>query len=366
MGVLTGILGLAIVAAADAPQRLFVSGEGEYHTYRIPAIVVSTKGTLLAICEGRKGGRGDSGDIDLLLRRSMDNGATWGPVQVIDDDGPNTCGNPCPIVNRQTGLIILLSTRNIGSQGEEGIMKGEHAPRTVWISTSNDDGATWSSPRDISEQTRKPDWRWYATGPCHGIQLTGGRLVAPCDHSTSPDARDMHSHVIYSDDGGATWAIGGSTEGYSDESTVLERADGSLYLNMRNSARDKRRAYALSGDRGMTWSGRIVDQALIEPVCQGSVLRYSLAVDGGRNRILFSNPASESRENMTVRLSYDEGDSWPVAKPVWPGPAAYSDLVVTADGAIGCLFECGDKSPYETIRFMRFNLEWLTDGKDAL
>ena len=346
--------------------RLFESKQGDYDTYRIPALAITTKGTLLAFCEGRKDGPSDAGNIDLLMRRSLDGGQTWEPVRVIVDDGRNTCGNPCPIVDRRTGAIVLLITKNNGSDIEGRIMRGEAAPRTVWAMTSRDEGLTWSEPTDISAQVRNPATRWYATGPCHGIQMAGGRLVAPCDHSTGPDAADMHSHVIFSDDGGLQWQLGGALEGRTDESAVLELEDGSLYLNARNTHGTHRRAYALSRDRGATWSSPSEDEALVEPVCQGSVLRLSTEKAQGKSRVLFSNPASTRRENLTVRLSYDECKTWPVSRTLWTGPAAYSDLVVTADGTIGCLFECGEKTPYETISLALFPLEWLTNGADRL
>ena len=343
---------------------VFVSGEGGYDTYRIPALAITAKGTLLAFCEGRKGSSADYGDIDLLLRRSTDNGRTWQPAQVLVDDGESTCGNPCPMVDRRTGAVVLLITKNNANERESQIMKGEAAPRTVWVLKSSDDGITWSTPVDISAQVRRPDWRWYATGPCHGIQLADGRLVAPCDHSTGPRKEEMFSHVIYSDDGGATWNIGGQLESRTDESVAVELTDGTLYLNARNRRDRNRRAYALSQDRGITWSAVADDETLVEPVCQGSALRLSTAADGGKNRVLFSNPASTKRESMTVRISYDECKTWPVAKVLWPGPSAYSDLVVAADGQIGCLYERGEKSPYESIIFARCSLEWLTDGAD--
>ncbi len=324
---------------------VYQSGSGGYHTYRIPAIAVTRQGTLLAFCEGRKGSQSDSGNIDLLLRRSTDHGQTWLPVETVVDDGNQTCGNPCPIVDRRTGVVVLLFCKNRGSDNEGQVLRGEVPPRSVWVTVSRDDGVTWSKPVEISSQVRKPNWRWYATGPCHGIQLADGRLVAPCDHSTSNDDKGLHSHVIFSDDAGATWKLGGVQPGHTDESTVVELNDGALYLNVRNYRPAHRRAFSFSHDRGTTWSPLDDDPALIEPRCQGSVLSLSTQKSAGRNRVLFSNPASDKRENLTVRLSYDECKTWPVAKAVWPGPAAYSDLVVAADGSIGCLFECGMARP---------------------
>ncbi len=358
-----GLQPLAQPLAGLEQTDLFVSGTEGYHTFRIPALAVTRNGTLLAFCEGRKQGRGDSGAIDTVLRRSTDNGRSWGPLQVVAAGGEDTCGNPCPIADRSTGAVLLLLTKNKGAVNESMILRGEAPPRTVWISRSMDDGVTWPAPDDISEQAREPEWRWYATGPCHGIQLANGRLVAPCDHSLG---LDVYSHVIYSDDAGASWRIGGVAEGKTDESTVMELSDGTLYLNMRNNRGTHRRAFATSTDKGLTWSPVGEDPALAEPVCQASILRLSTEKDGVKNRIVFSNPASERRENMTVRLSYDECKTWPVAKTLWPGPSAYSDLVLATDKRIGCLYERGRNYPYETVTFALFTLEWLTEGRDGL
>ena len=189
LGILACVSIVTAAAMAGEEARfepLFQSGQGGYHTYRIPALLVSAKGTVLAFCEGRKDGQGDSGDIDLLLRRSFDGGTTWEPVQTVADDSGMTCGNPCPILDRATGRIVLLITKNNGNEAEYQIMRGHAAPRTAWMTVSEDDGATWSMPVNISDQVRKPEFRWYATGPCHGIQLKDGRLIAPRDHSTGP------------------------------------------------------------------------------------------------------------------------------------------------------------------------------------
>mgnify|MGYP000465857734 CR=1 FL=1 len=344
---------------------LYESGKRGYDTYRIPAIVATTKGTLLAFCEGRKDSASDSGNIDLLLRRSLDNGLTWEEPKIIVDDGDDTCGNPCPIVDRVTGSIVLLLTKNKGHENEFQIIKGTASPRSVWLTKSMDDGITWSAPMNISSQVCKPDFRWYATGPCHGIQLAGGRMVAPCDHSTGPSFDDMHSHVIFSDDGGVSWRIGGILDSRTNECAAVQLADGSIYLNMRNYRNTNRRAVSVSSDYGMTWRNCRDEEALLDPVCQASVLRFSVEKDGGKNRILFSNPASKERENMTIRLSYDECETWPVSKCIWAGPSAYSDLVVTPNNQVGCLFECGVKKPYETISLALFSIEWLTGGVDS-
>src|SRR5262249_53960976 len=153
-----------------------------YHTYRIPSLIVSPKGTVLAFCEGRKNSGSDAGDIDLVLKRSTDGGKTWQPMQVVWDDGPNTCGNPCPVVDRQPGTIWLAMTHNLGSDTEKQIIeRTAKGTRTVWITKSADDGATWSKPIEITAAVKKPDWTWFATGPGVAIQTAKGRLVIPCD-----------------------------------------------------------------------------------------------------------------------------------------------------------------------------------------
>jgi len=332
---------------------VFVSGEEGYHTYRIPAIVVSRKGTLLAFCEGRKHSRADDGDIDIVLKRSHDNGKTWGKMQVVRDDGSNTIGNPCPVVDRETGTIWLPFTRN---------------NERVFVTKSTDDGATWENPVEITKDVKLPSWNWYATGPTHGIQLRNGRLLIPCDHK-EPDSpgHPYHSHVIYSDDHGSTWKLGGVLGEKTNECVAVETADGSIYLNMRSYHEKNRRAFAWSKDGGDTWSEVKLNETLVEPVCQASMVRFTLRSAGhSKNRVLFSNPASTKREKMTVRVSYDECQSWKAGKALSDGPSAYSDLCIAPDMSICCLYERGEKHPYERITFARFTLEWLTDGADKL
>src|SRR6266508_4888788 len=212
-------------------EDLWVGGEGGYHTYRIPALVVTARWTVLAFCEGRKHGRGDAGEIDLLARRSGDGGRTWSETQVVVTEPGMTCGNPAPVLDRDSGRIWLPFCKNPAEGGEGAIRKGL-ATRTVWVTRSEDDGLTWAEPVEITADVKRPDWTWYATGPCHGIQLTGGRLVIPCDHRTrvtAAEGEQLHSHVIYSDDHGATWQIGGVvTEEGTNESVAAELADGAV------------------------------------------------------------------------------------------------------------------------------------------
>jgi len=360
-----------LIAAPEPPFQVdvFVSGTEGYHTFRIPAIVTTAKGTILAICEGRKGGGGDSGDIDIVLKRSADNGQTWSELQVVADHETNTIGNPCPVIDRSTGRIWLPLTWNLGTDHERQIMAGTSEDvRRAYITFSDDDGVTWAPIKDISETARQPHWRWYATGPGTGIQLTRGqhkgRLVIPANHSdhSDPNLHPYRSHVLISDDHGKTWKIGGVLDEKTNESTVVELADGRLLENMRSYHGKNRRAIATSDNGGQTWSKVALDETLIEPVCQANVLRYTFPEGNEKGRILFSNPASTARVMMTVRISYDEGQTWPVAKLIYAGSAAYSCMTVLPDKSIGLFYE---RDGYKRITFARFDLEWLTDGQDS-
>ncbi len=374
---LAGLLGMSLIAAAaafaDQPPdaSIYTSGAGGYHTFRIPAIVVTAKGTVLAFAEGRRASAGDAGKIDLIVRRSTDSGDTWSEPQVVWTDGDNTCGNPCPVLDRDTGTIWLPMTWNRGDDHEKDIMAGtSHDTRRVFVTCSRDDGLTWETPRDVTSDTKRPEWRWYATGPGGAIQLTrgphAGRLIVPCDHSY-PDTNEYGSHVIVSDDHGATWRLGGVAPNRGvNECAVVELADGRLVLNMRNYDKSiKARQVAFSDDGGTTWHDQRFDEALIEPVCQAAIDRLRWPEADVPGMLLFSNPASPTkRVRMTVRGSFDDGRSWPVSLLLHEGPAAYSDLAVLADGRIACLYEAGEKGSYETIRLARFNADTLTKNVD--
>lgn len=246
------------------------------------------------------------------------------------------------------------------------------------MTSSKDDGKSWSKPVNISAAVVKADWSWVASGPGVGIQLKRGkhrgRLVIPCDHGVPVDSkRVMHSHVFYSDDSGQSWELGGSLEQHTDECQVVELIDGSLMINMRNywgrsggrPDRDGMRAIAISKNGGETWSKLVFDEALPEPKCQASFLRYSDSISGARNLLLFSNPASAlKRHRLTVRLSENEGKSWPVARLLHAGPAAYSCLTVLPDKSIGCLYEGGEEEKYDKLIFARFSLDWLEESRE--
>jgi sialidase-1 len=359
---LSGALASASAANVNGyPEKdIFVSGQGGYHTYRIPAIVVATNGTVLAFCEGRKNGAGDAGDIDLVLKRSVDGGANWERMEVVAEDGANIFGCPAPVVDQTTGEIFLLTTWGIGSDTEKKVLDGTAAEkRRVYVQSSKDNGATWTKPRNISGDVKKPHWRWYSTGPCNGIQLTvgphEGRLLIPANHSdhSDPAKHPYRSHVIYSDDHGATWKLGGIEDEKTNESTLVELSDGRVLQNMRSYHGKNCRAIAFSDDGGLSFGPVTLATNLVDSVCQASMLRLR---DG---EILFANPASKRRENLTVQISGDDAKTWRRLITLHSGPSAYSGLAQLPNGMILCLFECGEKSPYEKITLARFLMSWL-------
>ncbi len=354
----------------DNQLDVFVSGQDGYRTFRIPAMVVTKKGTVLAFCEGRVGGRGDSGNIDMVLKRSTDGGKTFGPLQVVWDKAKDTCGNCCPVVDQKTGTIHLLMTWNRGDDHEGAIINGKSKePRRPYITSSTDDGKTWSKPIDLSKTCRDADWGWYATGPGVSIQLERGkykgRLVCPANHSNKKYKDHAYaSHVIYSDDGGKSWKKSEAIRPGCNEAQVVELADGTLMMNMRAYKPHGARAISLSSDGGATWSKVTFQKDLPEPTCQASILRYTTAADGGKNRLLFANPPqSRGRHRITVKLSYDEGKTWGVSRMIHKGSSAYSCLTILPDKSIGLFYERDGSSK---ITLANFTLAWLTGGKDKL
>lgn len=353
---------------APTQTDLFVSGEGGYHTYRIPSLIVTRQGSLLAFSEGRKNNRRDHGDIDLLIKRSTDGGQTWSDQRIVYEEGGTeeiTIGNPCPVVDQETGTIWLPFCRD---------------NKDILVTKSTDDGVTWSDPVDITADVKKPDWTWVATGPGIGIQLDQGpykgRLLIPSDHGVGGgeegDERVQYSYVFYSDDHGETWQRGSSVAPHTDECQLVQTDDGNLLINMRSywgrqggrPDRGGMRALATSQDGGATWSELSFDPTLIEPICQAGLIRHvGHGAADSSSALLFSNPASKTaRVDLTVRLSYDSGKTWPVSKLLNPGRSAYSNLAILPDGSIGCLYERGNSIPYETITFARFTMEWLVGG----
>lgn len=358
--------------------ELFVGGQDNYLGYRIPALICTKKGTILAFGEGRKDEGGDGVPTDIVLKRSLGNAGKWTPpILPIGGTGRSRRNtimwqslqvvfrsvnreaymNPVPVIDQSDGSIYLLV--NIYPQP----YKDE--PADILLVRSTDEGATWSQPVNITAGTGK-----HELGPGIGIQLQSGRLAV-----------SGYDAAIFSDDHGKTWKHGGVASGEPNETQVVELVDGTLMFNRRGRPS---RVILTSPDKGETWSRWTFDDNLPDADCQGSFIRYTRKDRGSnKNRLLFANPVSDmigagmaqsdprGRFNVTVRVSYDEGKTWPVAKVIHKGPGAYSSMTVFPDGSIGILYETGDTydwfvEHYQKMVFARFTLEWLTDGKDHL
>jgi len=375
---------------------LFEAAKDGYALYRIPGIVTTKRATVLAYCEARKSDRGDWGTIDILLRRSTNNGASWQPrVKIADVPGPKA-KNPVALAQRLATDGEVTYNNPVAIPDRDGAVHFlfclEYA-RCFYIRT-DDDGVTWSKPVEItaSFDTFRPeyDWKVLATGPGHGIQLRHGRLLVPVWISTGTGGhahRPSVTSVIYSDDLGRTWTrgeIAGPNEGewnIPNETCAVQLADGRVLLNMRSESKPNRRLLTTSRNGATGWTKPQFHDQLLEPICMASMIRLSEAP--AKNRLLFSNPHNLSRadgkeapgknrdrKNVSVKLSYDEATTWPLSKTVEPGFSGYSDLAVANDGTILLFYERGSTDGaniYKTgsLTLARFNLEWLTDGKDS-
>lgn len=336
---------------------LFTTGDYDYYAFRIPSLITAPNGTVLAFCEGRRYQRTDFGDIDLLLKRSFDGGRTWGPLQVVATAGTHKAGNPTALVDTITGVIWMAMLHQTGTEVEQQQMGRDGVGNIeIWLSCSADEGATWAAPMDITAQVKHLEASFAIVGPGRGIQLRNGRLLIPSYFKTDW-GKATFCNAIWSDDHGKTWQHGAAADEGGNECQAVELEDGRIMLNMRNHRGDGQRIIALSEDGGATWSPTYLEPQLIEPRCQASILRCEAG-------ILFSNPASNGRENMTVRLSRNEGQTWTESRVLWPGPAGYSCLTTLEDRAVGCLYEQGDNyeqpgSYHQRIAFARFGLDWL-------
>ncbi|MFD3519784.1 exo-alpha-sialidase [Streptomyces sp. NPDC058653] len=391
----TGLVALAVTGTATATSGARPSASGEsctssvpyrageagYDTYRIPAAVRTGAGTLLAFAEGRVGGAGDSGSIDVVLRRSTDGGCTWGPLGVVAAGDGDTRGNPAPVVDPRTGKIVLVTSYNSGQVTEAQIMRGEvtaDQSRRVYAQTSADDGRTFSRPREITADTKLPDWRWYATGPGHAVALTKGphkgRLVVPSNHSTAPpegssdtgqEARYYGAHAIHSDDGGRSWQLGFVEADYegvnnANESIAAQLPDGRLYFSARdqNGSSPGNRLDTYSSDGGESIDRAYAVQPTLgeTPVVQGTVLQLA----GPDGALLFAGPSvPTARRSMAIWSSADAGASFTKAVTLSTRPAAYSDLVQPDRRTVGILYETGVTGAYETIEFRRIPVDEL-------
>jgi sialidase-1 len=319
--------------AAVKPGVLFSSGDASYFCFRIPALVFAGKDALLAFAEARRTDCEDSDAIDLVMRRSADGGKTWGNLQVLFHDGNRSVNQPAPIYDGQTGVVWLVFCKD---------------NQQVFVTHSDDRGLKWSEPTDITGTTKDPGWKYVASGPGHGVQLSSGRLLVAAWGDASPGPVSWppawgeveFTFAMFSDDHGVTWKRGRPMyENLTEEGMVAETADHKVYMALRSLHGKKRRAHAWSDDGGNSWSRIQFDEGLPEPPAHASIV----GLEGGR--LLFVNPASDQRrERLTARLSEDTGKTWPFAMTLYEGSAAYSDLAVASDGAVFCLFEADNYS----------------------
>lgn len=371
------VLSVTFIAAACRTGKVNRSGGGpettivfepggEYASMRIPALVLTQQGTLLAFCEGRISTSSDWADMDMLLRRSTDGGKTWEPAIVVAPrQGGMPTSNATPIVDRN-GTVHLVYQRGYAN---------------AYYTQSTDDGNTWSPAVDITYafDAFKPEYNWQvlAPGPGHSIQLTSGRLLVPvwlCDPAKLlPHKSHYPSRVatIYSDDTGRTWKRGAilpDTPAVKNpsEHMAVQLTDGRVMLNIRHSTGNHRRGISYSPDGISGWTTPVLDDELYEPVCMASILRVN---DNGKPALLFSNPDTRHapkppRKNLTLRMSYDEGQSWPVQQVVDTSFSGYSDLAVGKDGTVYCLYETNTVAQgwYYSLVLKRFPLEWVKQG----
>lgn len=339
-----------------------------YATTRIPALVSTKKGTLLAFCEARANSTSDWAEIDLIMRRSTNGGKTWDTfVVIVPREKNKPLGNPTPIVDRE-GTIHLLFQRNYS-----------HA----FYIRSTDDGVTWSSPSDITYafDAFKPEYNWrvIAPGPGHALQLKRGRLLVPvwiCEPDPAVPGGHRPSCVatIYSDDLGATWKRGeiiscnNQTFKNPSESVAAELSDGRIIMNIRNESDVRRRMISYSEAGIGNWTEPVFDTTLYEPICMGSMIRLRKP-----DVLLFANPDSQHlnddktsairrRKNLTLKISDNDGKTWKTEKVLHPGNAGYSDLAVGNEGTIYCLYETNESEGWKyKIVLKSFPRKWITD-----
>ena len=400
---LTALLPMSALAAEPLFETtlVFPAAPGNKPNYRIPSIVQAPNGDLLVIAEKRNDGIGDIGNHDIVMKRSRDKGKTWGAEQVIFDDGDRVCTDLTVGLDRGTGKLWLFFLRD----------KKKYAHFT-----STDSGATWQGPVMIHDQVTRPEWdalqgkadegadpssagrgaMWakgwaqrYGCGPGNAITVLqagakAGRIIVPARHREDIGGGKLRSfaHTFFSDDHGATWNLGGNIGLHTSECQLTELANGDVRVMSRNESADDapdnlRHLTAISHDGGETWSDLRRAEELITPRCHGATERFTLASQHDKNRLLFSSPASPFRQkehpygryNLTVRLSYDEGATWTAGRTIWPHPSSYSDIAVLDDMTVGFIYERGDKGSthyWDELHFARFNLEWLTDGRDTV
>ncbi len=374
------LLFLSQVSAGDPTATdVFVPKDDGFKSIRIPSLLVSKAGTLLAFAEGRAA-NADQAKNKLILKRSTDGGKTWGKLKVIADSGEQSLNNPTAVVERGSGQILLMYQSYPAAAGElsEKLQPGHDGEFIVrnWLLTSDDDGVTWNKPRDITQSTKRETVvTTLASGPGIGLQLRhgkhAGRLLFPLNEGPYGV---WNIYVVYSDDLGKTWRMGDIAPGgirnadtkpasIVNEAQVVELSDGQVRFNVRRWGDPALRKTSISKDGGQSWSQIEDVPELADPSCMASILRYTDPADGKKSRILYSGPNSKKRDTGTVHLSYDEGQTWPVSRVLCQDAFAYSCLAALPDGTMCCLYEADN---YGKIVLARFTLDWLTKGQDHL
>lgn len=353
--------------AGETPLRndvVVFEPDSKYSSMRIPSLSITKKGTLLAFCEARIGSSSDWADIDLVMRRSTDGGNTWSKVYIIDSMKKAPVGNPT-VITDDKGTVHLLYQKDYA--------------RAFHI-TSNNDGITWSQPKEITEvfEKFKPeyDWKVLAPGPGHGIQMHNGRLLSAVWLANSNSLTPRRSHhpscvaTIYSDDYGKTWQRGTIVADNSaeikdpNESMPVLLSDGSVLLSIRNLSSVKRRAFSVSKTGIDNWSKIWYQEELFDPACMASIVSLQ---KNKQRALLFINPDSRDiahhpRENLTAKVSFDDGKTWPLKKVLNPGAAGYNDAVVDNAGNVYCLYETNteaNKGFTYSLVIKKINTDWI-------
>lgn len=360
--------------ASDAPERTVLFNMGDYDSqyWRIPALVTAADNSLVAVVDKRGSSLGDlPNTISIMSRRSTDNGKNWSePVVVAQGGNGKTYGDPAVVLDKKTGNLICMFV------GDQGLWNATPYNRQgIYVSKSTDNGVSWSEPVAITDQVYANHSGWYAgfAGSGHGLCLKDGRLMfVLAIRATSATGVPLHNYAIYSDDGGDNWTLStNAATTVGDEAKVVELEDGDILMSIRNPSKGNR-IFCKSTDRGQTWGKAYFETELKDPACNGDIIRYSYSTDEGsegKSRLLHSLPESTTtRENVTVYLSEDDGETWPIKKRLVDGYSAYSSLTVLPDGTIGALVEEGkwdSNLPGEDgfqLVFYRFTMDWLTSN----
>lgn len=359
------VLGLAACAGAAPSETsvVFKAKETSKHpSIRIPALLHTAKGTLIAVAEGRDAPT-DQASNDLIVRLSTNGGKTWSKSDIALELGKDCINNPCLVQDAKSGRVFLFyQVFPAGLKEFGGLAPGPKGPTRIAYITSDNDGRSWSKPVDVTAALKPEIATTTASGPGIGIQLSkgkhAGRLIIPFN-SQGPKGSFVN-WVAYSDDAGRTWKRGADvpqSRMQLNEVQVSETADGGLYLNSRQWRGSGGRKASWSSDGGETWTPAIEDKSLPEPVCQGSLISFE---DKGRHITLFLNPegepAGKGRKNGTLRMSLDGGKTWAKSRLLVPGPFAYSSMARMKDGRLAVLYEPASNSE---IRFLTVDLEWL-------